>query len=216
MYIAVTMFVYFFYYVRSRVVNVSWIGKKRSGHVVLTMILMMGILGLCFIWLPIGNVQYDGILIDGVCHLVKRRWIASVWVIGDSVLSVFLLVLFIKPLKKLKETLGDTPRSVANLRSLMRMTEKNRNLLLCTVTVTIGLVTTAVVVGNLAMRTVIYMGAIDRLVTLQCITMTFSYDRKEYFYCHACFILFCKNREQEIEQIDQQGYSLSVELLSGN
>jgi len=202
--------------VRSRVVNVSWIRKKRFGHVVLTMILMMGILGLGFFWLPIENVQYNGILIDGVCHLVKRRWIAVIWVIGDSVLSVFLLVLFIKPLKNLKEKIGDTPRSVANLRSLMRMIEKNRNLLLCTVTVTIGLFTTAVVVGDLAMRTVIFMGAIDRLVTLQCITMTFSYDRKEYFYCHACFILFCKNREQEIEQIDQQGYSLSVELLSGN
>jgi len=148
MYIAVTIFVYFFYYVRSRVVNVSWIGKKWSGHVVLTMILMMGLLGLCFFWLPIKNVQYDGILIDGECHLVKRRWIAIVWVSGDSVLSVFLLVLFIKPLKNL-ETIGDTPRSDANLRSLMRMTEKNRNLLLCTVTLTIGLFATTVVVGNL-------------------------------------------------------------------
>jgi len=219
MYIAVTMSVYSFYYVKSRVVNnVPWIGKKWSGHVVLTMIVMMGLLGLCFFWPPIKNVQYNGILINGECHLVKRRWIAIIWVIGDCVLSVFLLVLFIKPLEILKEKLGDTPRSVATLRSLIRLTERNRNLLLCTVTVTIGLYTTIVVVGNLTMRTVIYMCAIDRLVTLQCITMTFSYDNRDYFYCHACFILFCKKRENEIieQLLDQNEHSLSVEIPSRN
>jgi len=65
-----------------------WIGKKWSGHVVLTMILMIVLLGLFFFWLPIKNVQYDGILIDGECQLVKRRWIAIIWVSGDILLSV--------------------------------------------------------------------------------------------------------------------------------
>jgi len=214
-YIAVTMSVYSFYWVKSRLVNsVPWVGKKRFGCVVVTMILMMGLLGLCFFWLPIQNVQYNGILINGECHLVKRRWIAILWVSGDSVLSVFLLVLFIRPLQVLKENLGDTPRSVATLRSMVRLTEKNRNLLLCTVTVTIGLYTTIAVVGNLTMPTVIYMCAIDRLVTLQCITMTFSYDRRDYFWCCTC--LLCKNREPEIEQNDQEEHSLSVEIPSRN
>jgi len=115
----------------------------------------------------------------------------------DSVLSVTLLALFIKPLKDLRDQLGGTPRSVAALRGMERMTKKNRNLLLITVTVTISLYTTIAAVGDLSMRTVIYMCAIDRLVTLQCITMTFSYDKRAYCYCHACYILFLETRMPE-------------------
>jgi len=190
------MSVYSFYYVKSRLVNsVLWRGKKWSGRIVLIMIVMMGVSGLCFFWPPIKDVQYNGILVDGECRLVKRRWIAIFWVSGDSFISVMLLALFIKPLKDLKNRLEGTPRLVANFRKMERMTEKNRNLLFFTVTVTIGLYTTIAVVGNLTMRTVIYMCAVDRLVTLQCITMTFSYDDRDYFYCHACFILFLERRE---------------------
>jgi len=211
------MSVYSFYFVKSRLVNsVPWRGKKWSGHIVLIMIFMMGALGLCFFWPPIKNVQYNGILINGVCHLAKRRWIAIIWVSGDTVLSVFLLLLFIQPLKIIKESLGNTPRAVATLHSMRRMTEKNRNLLMITVTVTIGLYTAIAVKGDLTMRTVIYMCAIDRLVTLQCITMTFSYEKREYFYCHACFSFCIRNREQhrerEREQIMQEDSGFSEEI----
>jgi hypothetical protein len=116
---------------------------------------------------------------------------------GDSILSITLLVLFIKPLKDLKRQLGSTPRAAATLANMERMTKRNRNLLLFTVTVTITFYTTIAVVGNLAMRTVIYMCAIDRLVTLKCITMTFAYDRREYYYCYAFFILFLEDRTSE-------------------
>jgi hypothetical protein len=214
LYIAVTMSVYSFYYVKSRLVNsVQWTGKKWSGRIVLIMIVMMGVLGLCFFWPPIKDVQYNGILINGVCRLVNRRWIAILWVGGDSVLSVMLLALFIKPLKKLKKQFGVSSSSVAMFRSMERMTKKNRNLLCITVTVTIGVYTAIAVIGDLSMRTVIYMCAIDRLVTLQCITMTFSYDEREYFYCHACFILFLKKRQQESVEEEK---SHSVEIYPRN
>jgi len=134
---------------------------------------------------------------------------------GNSVFSVFLLELFTRPLNILKENLGDTQRSVATLRSMVRLTQKNRNLL-CTVTVTIGLHTTIALVVNLTISTVIHNCAIDRLVTLQCITMTFSYDWRNYFCCCACLILFWQKREPEIEQNYQEELSLSVEIPSRN
>jgi len=166
---------------------------------VLVMIVMMGLAGLCFLWLPIKDVQYNSILVNGVCHPVDRQWINILWMIGDAVLSVLLLMLFIIPLRYVTRSLRDTPRSVRTLQSMKRLTEKNRNLLLCTVMVTIGVLTITAVVRNLTMRAVIYLSAIDRLVTLQCITMTFSYDSRDYFYCHACFILLCK-KQSEVEQ----------------
>jgi len=159
----------------------------------------MGVLGLGFFWPPIKDVQYYGFLKDGECHLAERRWIAILWVAGDSILSILLLLLFIRPITVIKKTLGDTPRSVATLGRMRKMTERNRNLLLLTVMVTISIYTVIAVVGTLHMRTVIYMCTIDRLVTLQCITMTFSYDGREYFYCRACFLL-CQRRTPEMEQ----------------
>jgi len=74
LYIAVTMAVYSFYYVKSRIVNnILWKGKQYIERVVFTMIPSMGVLGSCFTWLPIKNVQYYGFLKDGECHLVERR-----------------------------------------------------------------------------------------------------------------------------------------------
>lgn len=217
LYISVTMSVYSFYYVKSRVVNsVLWRGKKLFGRLVLIMIVMMGVFGLCLFWLPIKDVQYNGILVEGKCHLVNRRWIVIFWVIGDSIISVTLLILFIKPLKDLQHKLGGTPRTFGGME---RMTERNRNLLLFTVTVTISCYTTIAVVGNLTMRTVIYMCAIDRLVTLKCITMTFAYDKREYYYCHAFFILFFEKQYLETEEQNfssedsQPRNSISTSLL---
>jgi hypothetical protein len=191
LYIGVTMSVYLFYYAKSRVVNsVLWRGKKWSERFVLIMIMMMAVFGLCFFWPPIKNVQYNGMLVNGECRLVKRRWIAILWVCGDSVLSIVLLALFVRPLKYLKSQIGSAQRLDGTLTGMERMTEKNRNLLFCTVTVTIGLYTTLAVIGDLPMRTAIYMAAIDRLVTLQCITMSFSYDMREIIY----FFPFLKKR----------------------
>lgn len=78
------------------------------------------------------------------------------------------------------------------------MAQKNRNLLLFTVLCTLAMITIGVF-GNFTMRTVLYMSAIDRLVTLQCITMTFSFDKLEYFYCNTCFLL-CQRQKKESEQ----------------
>jgi len=222
LYISVTMSVYYFYYVKSRLVNsVLWRGKKWSGRFVLIMIVMMGVFGLCLFWPPIRDVQYNGVLLNGECRLVQRRWIAISWVSGDSVLSITLLVLFVKPLEDLKRQLGSIPGSVATLGNMERMTERNRNLLLFTVTVTISLYTAIAVAGNLTMRTVIYLCAIDRLVTLKCITMTFAYDRREYYYCYAFFILFLEDRTSETVEEEYSSFqeinprnSVSTSLVS--
>jgi len=199
LYISVSMAVYSFYIKSTLVNNILWKGKQCFGRVVFTMIPSMGVCGLCFFWLPIEDFEYYGYLKDGECHLVERRWIVIFWVLGDVILSILMLLLFIRPITVIKQTLNDTPRSAGTLRSMRKMTEKNRNLLLFTVTVTISLFTVIAVVGTMDMRTVICMGTIDRLVTLQCITMTFSYDGREYFYCRACFLL-CQRRTPEMEQ----------------
>jgi len=213
LYIAVTMSVYS-YNVTSRVVNsVRWRGKRWCERIVLVMTVMVGLAGFCFFWLPIKDFQYNGILVNGVCHLVHRRWMAIVWVIGGSLLSVSLLILFLRALRYIEQSIGDTPRSIVNLQRMKRMTEKNRNLLLYTVTVTMVLFTVIAVIGNLTLRTVIYISAIDRLVTLQCITMTFSYDGSDFFYCCACFILFCKKRKPGLEQ---EEHCFTVEIPSHN
>jgi len=202
LYIAVNMAVYSFYYVRSTVVNnILWRGKTWSRRLVIIAIVMMGVCGLCFFWPPINGVQYYAFLIRDECYLADRRWIVIFWVTGDSFLSILLLILFIRPVEILKRTLGETPRSVARFRTMRRMTEKNRNLLLFSVMITIGMYTTIAVFGKLHMRTVIYMCAVERLVTLQCITMTFTYDWRQYFCCRACFLLF--SRTQEIEDEEQ-------------
>jgi len=196
------MAVYSFYYVKSRIVNnILWKGKKWFRRVVVTMIPFMGVSGLCFFWLPIKDFEDFGFLKDGECHLAKRRLILIFcWVVGDVILSVLLLLLFIRPITVIKETLKDTPGSVATLRRMRKMTERNRNLLLFTVTVTISLFIVITVLGTLDLRTVICLGTVDRLVTLQCITMTFSYDGREYFYCHACYILCSPTQTREIER----------------
>jgi len=199
LYISVSMAVYSFYYAKSTVVNnVLWKGKWWFRRVVFTMIPLMGLFGLCFFWLPFKDFEYYGFLKEGKCYLVKRRWILIFWVVGDVSLSILLLLLFIIPITVIKKTLKDTPRSLCTLRRMGKMTERNRNLLLFTVTVTISLFSIITVLGTLNMRTVICMGTIDRLVTLQCITMTFTYDGRKYFYCQACYIL-CFQKTPEIE-----------------
>jgi hypothetical protein len=128
---------------------------------------------------------------------------------GDTVLSATLLALFVKPLQILQNQLVGTSAAVPRLRSMERVTQRNRNLLFCSLTVTISIFTTIAVIGNLTMKIIIYMCAIDRLVTLKCITMTFAYDEGECYYCRAFFILFQGRRGPEtVEEED----SISEEI----
>lgn len=183
LYNIVTMSVYSFYWEKSRLVHtIQWKGKHYYERVVIAMIAGMGLGGLCLLWLPIEGVQYGAALEDGECQLDERRWIAYVWVVGDTVISVMLLWLFIRPLRDIKNKLGDSPRSVAVLFGMRRLITKNRNLLFFTVLFTFVIVLVAAI-QELEMRTCIHLLAIDRLMTLQCITMTFSYSAMEYFHC---------------------------------
>jgi len=211
LYIAVNMSVYSFYYVKSKLVNNTlWRGRHRSRGLVLVFIAMMGIGGMSIIWAPISGFQYYGKLVNGECWSANRRWIVITWVVSDSLLSILLLVLFIRPIKVINSTLGDTPRSVATLRSMKRMTEKNRNLLFITILVSTGIFTAIAILGKLQLRNAIYLCAVDRLVTLQCITMTFTYDGKEYFYCRACFILCFQDASREVEEKEHCYYSMNT------
>jgi len=218
LYISVNMSVYSFYYAKSRVVNNILTrvnrGRSRTRSLVIISIAIMGICGLSFFWPPIKHVQYYGILIDGECNLADRRWIVITWVCGDTLLSTLLLRLFIAKIEVIKSILGDTPRSVAMLKRMRRMTEKNRNLLLFSLLITIGIYAVIAVLGNLHMRTVIWLCAVDRLVTLQCITMTFTYDGREWFYCSACFILCCQERTSEIGEEEDQRYEAMTQSNS--
>jgi len=166
----------------------------------------MGFMGLAFFWLPIQGFQYNAFLLGGECQLAKRSWIPIVWMLGDTALSILLLMLFIRPLKEIQEMLGDSPKSVAMLLSMKRMIEKNRNLLAIIVLATL-IVMIRVSVGDLNMRTVHYLCSMDRLVTIQCITLTFSYDGVEYFYCSNLLCYLC-NLVSDTEEISSSDLSI--------
>jgi len=155
----------------------------------------MGLAGLGFFFLPISGVQYNALLVDGECQPVRRQWIAIIWLVGDTALSVLLLLLFVRPLKGIQKLLGDTRSSMKMLLHLRRVIRKNRNLLGITVLAT-AMVYITIVVIDLKLRTIHYLCVIDRLITLQCITLSFSYDSQDYFYFHACFSLSCYNPQQ--------------------
>jgi len=183
LYIILTMAVYTFYYVKSNVVHtIDWEGKRMCGQISLLGIAMMGLMGMAFFWLPVQGFQYNAFISNGECELEERGWIPIVWMLGDTALSILLLMLFIRPLQAIQEMLGDSPKSVAMLLGMKRMIEKNRNLLAIIVLATLA-VMIRVSVGHINMRTVHYLCSMDRLVTIQCITLTFSYDGVEYFYC---------------------------------
>jgi len=92
LYISMSLSVYFFYYAKSRLVNtIRWRGKKLCERVTLIGIVSLALIGLGVFWLPIEGIQWNGFLIDGECHLVKRIWIGPFWVAGDTILSFLLL-----------------------------------------------------------------------------------------------------------------------------
>jgi len=197
LYIAVTMAVYKFYYVKSKVVHtVDWNGKQKCELLAIALIAMMGVAGLAFFWLPIQGFQYTAFLVDGECRLVERRWIPIVWMLGDTAASVVLLVLFIQPLQEIKKQLGASPKSVSMLFSMKRLTTKNRNILAVIVLVTL-IVMVTVAAKDLNMRTVHYLCVMDRLVTLQSITLTFSYEGIDFFYYRGILCFCCTNNEED-------------------
>jgi len=155
LYIAVSLAVYSFYYVKSRLVHsILWKGKYYSERLAVVMIAGMGVSGIVFFWLPINGVTYGASLRNGECYLDERPWIAYTWVIGDTVLSLLLLMLFIKPLQNIEYDFGSSPRAVAMLLGMKRIIQKNRNLLLFTVLCTLVIITTCAV-WELDMRTCI-------------------------------------------------------------
>jgi len=202
LYIALTMAVYSFYYARSKIWEViKWEGKERLETLAVVGIAAMGITGLGFFWLPIKGVQYNASLSDGECAPVRRRWIPVCWMIGDTAVSALLLMLFIRPLAEIRKMLGRSSRSIALLLNMRRLIQKNRNLLAITVLVTLVVMVT-VAISDLTLEIVHYMCAFDRFITVQCITLTFSYDSQDCFYCHACLFLTCRHpKKSEDEEI---------------
>jgi len=212
LYMFVTMAVYSFYYLKSNVVHtIAWDGKSMYEWLAIGMIAMMGVMGLCFFWLPIRGVQYDAFLQKGECQLVERPWIPIVWTLGDTMLSILLLLLFIRPLKEIRDLLGDSPKSAAMLLSMKRLTKKNRNLLAVTVLVTL-LVMLTIAAFDINMRTVHYLCAMDRFVTLQCITLTFTNDAREFFYYRQC-LMCCLNKTSTIKP-EKRSMSALVENVA--
>jgi len=207
-YIFVTMAVYSFYYIKSKIIHsISWDGKWMYEWFAIAMIAMIGVMSLGLFWLPIRGVQYNASLQKGECQPVERPWIPIVWTLSDTFLSLLLLLLFIRPLHAIRDLLGDTPKSVAMLLKMKILTQKNRNLFAITVLVTL-LVMLTIALADLNMRTVHYMCAMDRFVTLQCITLTFSYDARELFWYLVGY--FKKTSKSELEDMSSE----SVETVA--
>jgi len=211
LYMTVTMCVYSFYWARSRLVNrIEWRGRKIFERIVIISIALM-VANLCFFWYPNKSVQYNGFLMDGECYVEKRPWIGALWVSGDAMVSLLLLLLYVRPLMDIDKMWGDPSKSITSLDRMRQMTTRDRNLLTFTVLFTLGVITAALA-GNLKMQYVIYLCAIDRLVTLQCITMTFSYDQRNWFYCYSCFLL-CHGRKEERKEEIVYNHEASVETI---
>jgi len=205
-YVALTMAIYSFYYARSKIWEIiKWKGKERLERLAMVSIVAMGIMGLGLFWLPIRGIQYNASLIDGECAPVRRRWIPVLWMVGDTAVSALLLVLFIRPLAEIRKLLNKSPSSIALLLNMRRLIQKNRNLLAFTVLVTLVVMIT-IAVSDLTLEIVHYLCVFDRLITLQCITLTFSYDSQDYFYCYACLFLSCRDpNESEDDEMSITG-----------
>lgn len=182
LYVAVTITVWSFYWAKSKVVHsISWKWKRTCERLSILLISLMGLIGLGFFIIPTKGIQYNGFMVYGNCHRAKRRWITAIWMFGDILVSGLLLVLFLRPLQEIKKMMGCSPKSVLMLIGVRQLIKKNRNLLLITVMVTLGAMA-IVALDNMCIRTVHYVCIIERLLTLQCITLTFSYEPHEYIY----------------------------------
>lgn len=162
-------------------------------RVALVMIAAMAIMGLGFVQYPMEGIQFRAFLIDGECYLAERRWMVLMQAFGDTVLSVLLLSLFIIPLRNIE--------LLPRMRSIVR---KNRNLIFFAIFFNLGVVFTIISLSKPKMQTVIFLCVVDRLVTLQCITMTFSYDLS-YFKFKFCSVFHRKS----VQEIDNDWISAS-------
>jgi len=163
---------------------------------------------LCFVILSIHGVHKDAWLMEEKCDLA-RAWIQILWMSGDAVLSILLLLLFLRPLKEVRHMLRDYPKSVDMLNNVHRVIQKHRNLLIITVSVTLVVMVT-ITVKHYSMRTIHYLCAVERLVAVQCITLTFSYDAQEWFYYRPCLPVYCGSKREVEEEL-----SSSSDLPSG-
>jgi hypothetical protein len=208
-YIVLNMAVYSFYYTRSKVWKmIKWEGKDKLEQLAPVMIPLMGLTGLGFFYIPIRGVQYNALLVEGECQPVKRQWIAIVWLVGDTALSFLLLVLFVRPLQELQKMLGDAQKSMIMLLHFRQFIQKNCHLLGITVLATV-MVYIMISFMELKLSAIHYLCVIDRLITLQCITLSFSYD-SQYYNCFACLLLSYHNHQQfEIDEMSMTWQSRS-------
>jgi len=199
LYIIVTMAVYWFYYAKSKVVHtLTGNSKYQFERLAILMILMMAGVGLGFFLLSTGEAHHEAFVSEEKCHLAERRLIPIMWMIGDALLSVLLLLLFLRPLKEIRQMLRDYPKSIDMLNNVRRVIQKHQNLLIITVVVTLGVMVT-IAVKDLCLRTIHYLCSIDRLIAIQCITLTFSYDAQEYFYYRPCLFIH-SSRKSEVDE----------------
>jgi len=198
-YIVVTVAVWLFYYARSKVVHsLTWDGKCQFERLASLTIVTMGGGGLCFLILSIEGAYEGAFLIGEKCHLAWRLWIQIVWMVGDAGISILLLLLFLRPLTEVRQVLRDHPRSTGMLNNVHRVIQKHRNLLIITVAVTLVVMVT-ITVTHFSMRTTHYLCTVERLVALQCITLTFNFEAQEYFYYRPCLPVCC-GRKREVEE----------------
>jgi len=212
LYVALTIIVWSFYYVKSKIAHtISWEWKQQFERVTMVIMAVMGILGLGFFIIPIKGMQYNSFSTHGKCHRAKRGWIPALWMFGDAVVSSLLLVLFIRPLQEITKLMGNSPKSVLMLMSVRRLITKNRNLLLLNLVFTLAamVITSAV---DLCMRSVHNLCVIERLLTLQCITLTFNYEPKEYLLKNINW-LFCCECDRPPRLDDELS---SSEMISGS
>jgi len=213
LYVAVTITVWSFYWAKSKVAHsIAWKWKRTFETLSISLILLMGLIGLCFFIFPFKGIQYNAFVVQGNCHRAKRRWITAIWMFGDASVSALLLVLFLRPLQKIKKLMGNSPKSVLMLIGVRQLIKKNRNLLIITVMVTLGAMV-IVALNNMCIRTVHYLCIIERLLTLQFITLTFSYEPQDYLYkkLSCCSDVSLKNHDEL-----SSSEIMSAEMMAAN
>jgi len=211
LYITLTIIVWSFYYVKRKIAEtILWDWKQQFERVAMVVMAVMGILGFVFFIIPIKGLHYNSFSEHGKCHRAIRSWIPALWMFGDIVVSALLLVLFIRPLQEITKLMSASPRSVSILISIRRLIKKNRNLLLLNLVFTLGAMVIVSAI-DLCMRSVHNLWGIERLLTLQCITLTFNYEPQEYLYENLNCLCCC---ECDKPRLDEE--LSSSEMISGS
>lgn len=130
------------------------------------------------------------------------------WAFGDTVLSVLLLSLFITSLRTVQKDCGNPQKSIEMLPTVRSFARKNRNLIFFAIFFNLVVVFIIVSLAKPKMRTVIFLCVVDRLITLQCITLTFSYDLS-YFKFKVCSV-FHRKPNQVIDHVCNSEYEADL------